>query len=202
MHARRRLPHVYPPGRWLFVTWHLHGSLPQRRYPRPDNASAGQAFVWIDRQLDAAQSGPLFLREEAVARTSVLLKSLKGCTARQTNRMLGRTGEPFWQRESYDHWVRDEVEWTRIAGYIENNPVRAGVVARAGDYPWSSAHGVAMSGDAARTSACATSLEPRIGSLQENLPTSRRPCGNPGRTVEEPVCAEAFRSQPVRFASG
>src|ERR1017187_10076115 len=25
----RRLPHVYPEGAWLFVTWHLHGSLPK-----------------------------------------------------------------------------------------------------------------------------------------------------------------------------
>ena len=87
---------------------------------------------------------------------SRLLKSLKGSTAREANRLLGRTGEPFWQRESYDHWVRDEAEWNRIAAYIENNPVKAGLVARAEEYPWSSARGVAMSGDAARTSACAT----------------------------------------------
>jgi len=87
---------------------------------------------------------------------SRLLKSLKGSTAREANRLLGRTGEPFWQRESYDHWVRDEAEWNRIAAYIQNNPVKAGLVARAEEYPWSSARGVAMSGDAARTSACAT----------------------------------------------
>ena len=67
---------------------------------------------------------------------SRLLKSLKGYTARAANRLLGRTGEPFWQRESYDHWVRDEAERNRIAAYIENNPVKAGLVARAKDYPW------------------------------------------------------------------
>ena len=37
-----------------------------------------------------------------------LLQSLKGATARQANLLLGRTGEAFWQAESYDHWVRDE----------------------------------------------------------------------------------------------
>src|SRR5438552_1921602 len=42
---------------------------------------------------------------------SRLLKSLKGYTAYQANRVLGRTGEPFWQRESYDHWVRSQEEW-------------------------------------------------------------------------------------------
>jgi len=50
----------------------------------------------------------------------------EGATARQANLILGRTGETFWQAESYDHWVRDASEWRRIASYIENNPVKAG----------------------------------------------------------------------------
>jgi len=62
---------------------------------------------------------------------SRLLQSLKGFTAREANRVLGRTGEPFWQAESYDHWVRDENEYGRIAAYIENNPVKAGLVGNA-----------------------------------------------------------------------
>jgi len=28
---------------------------------------------------------------------------VKGSTARQANLILGRTGQPFWQDESYDH---------------------------------------------------------------------------------------------------
>jgi REP element-mobilizing transposase RayT len=88
---------------------------------------------------------------------SRLLQSLKGCTAREANRVLGRTGEVFWQAESYDHWVRDDRELTRIASYIENNPVRASLVARAEDYPWSSARTSAETSlGAAGTSACAT----------------------------------------------
>ncbi len=70
---------------------------------------------------------------------SKLLQSLKGATAREANRILGRTGETFWQAESYDHWVRDERERERIVRYIENNPVKAGLVQRAEDYRWSSA---------------------------------------------------------------
>ena len=53
--------------------------------------------------------------------------------------MLGRTGQPFWQAESYDHSVRDDRESDRIKEYIENNPVKAGLVANAENYPWSSA---------------------------------------------------------------
>ena len=54
---------------------------------------------------------------------SRLLQSLKGVTARQANLILGRTGEMFWQAESYDHLVRDEGEWKRIVAYIENNQI-------------------------------------------------------------------------------
>jgi hypothetical protein len=42
---------------------------------------------------------------------SRLLQPLKGFTAREANRKLGRTSKPFWQAESYDHWVWDEQEY-------------------------------------------------------------------------------------------
>ena len=70
---------------------------------------------------------------------SRVLQWLKGTTAREANQLLTRTGKPFWQRESYDHWVRDERQLERVAAYIENNPVRAGLAAEAFQYPWSSA---------------------------------------------------------------
>src|SRR5579863_7137316 len=66
-------------------------------------------------------------------------RSVKKTSARRANLILSRTGRPFWQDESYDHWVRDAKEFERIAGYIEWNPVRAGLVKRPEDWPWSSA---------------------------------------------------------------
>jgi len=64
---------------------------------------------------------------------------LKGASARAANLILSRTGEPFWQKESFDHRVRNPAEWQKIRAYIENNPVAAGLVARPEDWPWSSA---------------------------------------------------------------
>ena len=60
---------------------------------------------------------------------SGVLQWLKGVTARQANLLLGGTGQPFWQRESYDHVVKQEREMERLVAYIENNPVKAGLVA-------------------------------------------------------------------------
>jgi REP element-mobilizing transposase RayT len=173
--ARRRLPHIYPENGWLFVTWHLQGSLPRALYPPPNKPSAGKAFLWMDRYLDTAREGPVFLRIPEVAQSvvegsnaarqpafydlrafvvmanhvhvlfrprenaSAALQWLKGTTAREANKVLARTGKPIWQRESYDHWARDGRQFERIVGYIENNPVKAGLVAEASEYPWSSA---------------------------------------------------------------
>lgn len=69
------------------------------------------------------------------------MQLLKGFSAREANLTLDRTGcQTFWQRECYDHWVREE-EFRWIARYIELNPVRAGLSGEAHLYPWSSATG-------------------------------------------------------------
>jgi putative transposase len=68
-----------------------------------------------------------------------LTKSLKGATAAWANAMLGLTDSPFWQEESYARLVRYESEFEEIRNYIEENPVRAGMVREASEYPWSSA---------------------------------------------------------------
>ena len=68
-----------------------------------------------------------------------LTKSLKGITAKRANAMLALIGSPFWQEESYDHLVRHNGEFEKIASYIHENPVRAGLVREASDFRWSSA---------------------------------------------------------------
>ena len=68
-----------------------------------------------------------------------LMQSIKGFTSRQINQLQSQTGRTLWQDESYDHWVRDEAELLRIIHYIEQNPVKAGLCAKAEDWPWSSA---------------------------------------------------------------
>ena len=65
-----------------------------------------------------------------------IMHSLKGFTAVTANRILGREGQ-FWQHGSYDHFVRDESELARLRLYVLNNPVKAGLVEVAEDWPWS-----------------------------------------------------------------
>jgi len=68
-----------------------------------------------------------------------ILQSLKGGSAPAANKILNRTGQPFWQQESYDHLVRDASQSATITNYIPQNPVRAGLAGSAETYLWSSA---------------------------------------------------------------
>jgi putative DNA methylase len=72
---------------------------------------------------------------------SKLTRSLKGITAKRANEMLTLTGKSFWQAESFDHLIRNQQEFEKVLNYIEDNPVRAGLVRKANEYPWSSAWG-------------------------------------------------------------
>ena len=173
---RRRLPHFYPEGHSLFLTFCLQGAVPKNLYPPPSAHNAGQAFVWMDRYLDSTRKGPLYLRLPEVAGMVVdaiqfgaerlgyydldtfvvmpnhvhllveplvsptkFLRTLKSHTAKEANKLLGRSGA-FWQRESYDRVVRDNGERRRVQAYIENNPVRASLCSTPEAYPYSSAH--------------------------------------------------------------
>lgn len=190
----RNLPHWHPPGRAIFLTWRLYGSLPQNiinqlrllrrdlslRLSKTDSTSKvseyKKLFAKADAILDKAETGPLWLRNQSIAdavqdtllhkcahlyvlwsyvvmanhlhvflkpKTGVtvasITKQLKGSTARVANRLLNRTGQPFWQDESFDHWSRDSAEFSRIVRYIENNPVKAGLVDAPENWKWSSA---------------------------------------------------------------
>jgi REP element-mobilizing transposase RayT len=169
------LPRLDAPGKPVFVTWRLWGSLPREHTFFRESLTSGEAFVALDRLLDTARSGPLYLRQVEIASLvteqlrkvavdglcwlhafvvmpnhvhvlwtpqvalAVLIRQVKGPTACHANRLLGRAGEPFWQQEYFDRIVRSEDEFARIRRYIEWNPVKAALVARPEDFPWSSA---------------------------------------------------------------
>ena len=50
--------------------------------------------------------------------------SWKSFTAHEINKITGSEGE-VWQREYYDHLIRDDEEYQRIIDYVLDNPVKA-----------------------------------------------------------------------------
>jgi REP element-mobilizing transposase RayT len=70
---------------------------------------------------------------------SDILHSWKSYTANEANKILQRRGDEFWQRESYDHLVRDEKDFQRVCNYTVNNPVKAGLCKEPQDWKYGSA---------------------------------------------------------------
>jgi REP element-mobilizing transposase RayT len=61
---------------------------------------------------------------------------LKGFTARECNRILDRTGRPFWMDENFDHWIRHDQKLYDAVTYTAMNPVKAGLINQWSDWPW------------------------------------------------------------------
>lgn len=53
-------------------------------------------------------------------------------------RMIPRAQGRAWQHRYYDHIIRDEADFARHLDYLHYNPVKHGLVSRAGDWSWSS----------------------------------------------------------------
>ena len=65
---RRRLPHFHPNDSHLFLTWRLWGSLPSGTEKAAPHLTPGQAFAAVDHSLDRLASGPLWLKDQRIAK--------------------------------------------------------------------------------------------------------------------------------------
>jgi putative transposase len=64
--------------------------------------------------------------------------SWKRYTARHANQQLGRNGS-FWQTEYWDRFIRNEAHFNATIDYIDQNPVKAGLVSDPSLWPYCSA---------------------------------------------------------------
>ena len=68
-----------------------------------------------------------------------VMHSIKSFTAHEANKILKRNGN-FWQRESYDRFIRNNEHFTNVIKYIERNPVKAGLCEKNSDWIYGSAN--------------------------------------------------------------
>ena len=196
----RRLPHLHPTGKTLFVTFRIANSLPKEVVLRwmeerdlevlrlhkiyaadPEKLQEAlynakkRSFARFDELLDQSfpdehrldqqplaseiagamqwhqQQGNIDLLCYCIMPNHVhlvatllhpeqpfnkIMKSIKTFSAKQINTHLGRKGR-FWQREYFDHLVRDGQELNRIITYVLENPVKAGLCQTWEEWPYS-----------------------------------------------------------------
>ena len=82
----RRLAHLYSTGDPLFVTFQLHDTLPPGR-SFPKRIPSGKAFLQMDRLLDEASEGSMYLRMPNVA--NIVIAAIRKGTPNEYTRTPG-----------------------------------------------------------------------------------------------------------------
>jgi REP element-mobilizing transposase RayT len=53
-----------------------------------------------------------------------IVRAFKTFSARRINEFRETSGAAVWQRNYYEHVIRDDADYNRIAEYVANNPQR------------------------------------------------------------------------------
>lgn len=112
----------------VFTNWH-DGRLLVNELRRCSEAGLATSLAWVVMPdhlhwLVALDKGSL----------ADLMCRVKSRSSQAYNRRHGRQGQ-LWQRGYYDRALRRDEDLKAAALYVVKNPVRAGLVARLGDYP-------------------------------------------------------------------
>jgi REP element-mobilizing transposase RayT len=134
----QRIPRHFPYVRldeWVVMPNHIHGIVVILEDQRRGEASPGTGSH--TEQLPAGETGladqvaygdasPLPRRPSGVPSGSLgaIIGNFKSVTARRINRLRHTPGAPVWQRNYYEHIVRDERALNAIRQYIADNPAR------------------------------------------------------------------------------
>jgi len=112
---------------------------------------------------------------------SDILHSWKSYTANELNRLSGTKGSAVWQKESFDHIVRNERQMTQIRKYIQDNPKQSG----RGFQPLSQAAGMPLPPLSPKQQAVIQILEREGPMLLSELIAAAEVTASPVKTLEK-----------------
>jgi putative transposase len=121
----RHFPHVQLDA-WVVMPNHIHGVL-----VLTSRGEASPETVSSTKQTASARTGPA---EQPIGGDAspllhpgslgAIVGNFKSVTARRINHLRGTPGAPVWQRNYYEHIVRNEQVLQAIRQYIADNPAR------------------------------------------------------------------------------
>ena len=74
--------------------------------------------------MGAASGAPTDRAASGAPTLGRVVRAFKSVSAITANEALGRSGQPFWQRNYYEHVIRDEEELNVVRRYVRENPLR------------------------------------------------------------------------------
>lgn len=104
----------------------------------------------IDMSRQLVDADDIYLDEKSLSLSyqplHEVMRRIKGGSSREINKQLGLTGTPFWQKDSYDHYIRDQRAFRNVVGYTLGNAVAEGFVEEWQDWPFTWHRGMLPSG--------------------------------------------------------
>jgi putative transposase len=104
---------------------HLHGIIV---LTARHTAGRGEAFIQRpQKQLRPSLANASPLRQAHGTQpgsVAAIMQNFKSVSTRKINRSRATPGMPVWQRDYYEHIIRDEDDLCRIREYIVNNPLQ------------------------------------------------------------------------------
>ena len=114
-------PHVQLDT-WVIMPNHVHGILvllPEEHVNIYGGLVVGAGFKPAPTNANADNGSSV--RRHGLPE---IVRAFKTFSARRINDLVGEPGVPFWQRNYYEHVIRDEASLNRIRQYILENPAR------------------------------------------------------------------------------
>jgi REP element-mobilizing transposase RayT len=90
-----------------------------------DESRRGTAENQNDRDGELPRRAPTQEQFQKPVKGSIptIIRSYKSAVSYRINLMRGTNGVPVWQRNYYEHVIRNHEDWDRIHRYIESNPL-------------------------------------------------------------------------------
>ena len=131
----RNLPHWQPPGKDLFVTWRLSGSLPVtvvEAVRTMGELPEGKRFAEFDKHLDSGRYGPTWLRSKRVA--SLVVDAIRNAEVQKFCKIHAYVVMP-----NHVHvLIEPGLELARITKSVKGSTARAAntILRRTGKFFW------------------------------------------------------------------
>jgi len=111
---------------WVVMPNHIHGiiMITGRGEASPEGVSSADRLTPGEgrlREQDVGRDASPLLRSGSLG---AIVGNFKSVTTRRVNRMRGTPGVPFWQRNYWEHIIRNDQSLHRIRAYIRDNPAR------------------------------------------------------------------------------
>lgn len=116
----RHFPHI-TLGEWVIMPNHVHGIIVIGRGEAP--ADEQSTTTLSDNRRVLRPSPPNGTDPGSVG---AIVQNYKSVASRKINKLRSTAGAPVWQRNYWEHIIRNEQAYQRIANYIINNPAQWG----------------------------------------------------------------------------